>query len=349
MTAHCRPLLLAAAAGSLLLPACLFIGGTTTTPITPPETRDKLAERSKEATHKPALFAELLPRPGGTVAIKPADKKDGKTATPKDNKDAGATAKRPPDVAPDPKPVEPPGGVTVAGEPGTFPITVAKRPADPPLLEAVRAYIENRPGDAIEILKQLGLPNQEIVLAVLPALARAATADLANDPATAALLAEQFRAAARSVEQRAALVAENVALCRKVEGFGRYDPWPAGQPYRPNGRAELYVEVRNLVSHQLAAPTPGGDTHLTHVRVAVEVRDAHGTLVEQVDIGGRRVPVVRFEKKVFSRGPVEDFYVYYAFQVPPVPGVYTVTVELRDPAGRRTAKTAPVRFDVAGP
>lgn len=340
MTAHCRPALLFTAAAALFLPACLFIGGTTT-PVPPPESRDKGADRAKEATHKPTQFAELLPRPGSTIAInKPAEKKD--------NKDATAIAKRPIEPAPDPKTADPaPSGVKVAGEPGTFPVTVAKRPADPPLLEAVRAYIDNRPGDAIEILKELGLPNQEIVLAVLPALARSATADLASDPAAAALLAEQLRTAARGIEHRAALVADRVALCRKVYGFGRYDPWPAGQPYRPGDLAQLYVEVRNLVSHPLASPTPGGDTHLTHVRAAVEVRDAHGALVEQLDSDRRRVSVVRFEKKVFSRGPVDDFYVYYAFPVPPAPGVYTVTVELRDPAGRRTAKTAPIRFDVA--
>jgi hypothetical protein len=339
MTAHCRPLLLATAAGALLLPACLFVGGTTTTPLTPPETRDKVADRSKEA-QKPTLFAELLPRPGTTVAIKPADKKDGKDPT---------VAKKTPDTAPAPKAVEPPSGVQVAGEPNTFPVTVAKRPADPPLLEAVRAYIENRPGDAIKILEQLDLPNQEFVLAVLPALARAATADLANDPAAAALLAEQFRSAARGVEQRAALLAENAVLCRTVYGFGRYVPWPAGQPYRPSDVAQLYLEVRNLVSHMLATPTANGDTHLTHVRAAVEVHDAKGTLVPQLDADRRQVQVVTFEKKLFSRGPVDDFHVYYAFQVPSAPGVYTVTVKLIDPAGRRTVKTAPIRFDVAGP
>jgi hypothetical protein len=41
--------------------------------------------------------------------------------------------------------------------------------------------------------------------------------------------------------------------------------------------------------------------------------------------------------------------VLYIFSAPPAPGVYTITVELRDAAGRRVAKTAPTQFCVAGP
>ena len=39
----------------------------------------------------------------------------------------------------------------------------------------------------------------------------------------------------------------------------------------------------------------------------------------------------------------------YPLPVPGNPGVYTVTVEVRDPAGRRVVRSEPVRFDVAGP
>ena len=184
---------------------------------------------------------------------------------------------------------------------------------------------------------------------MVPILARGATANLASDPAGVATLVEQLRSAAAQLEPRAALRVENVTFCGKVAGFGRYNPWPQGQPYHPNDQAQLYLEVRNLRSQ--AATGPQGETHLTHALAAVEIRDAHGRLVEQPDPEDwrRRVPVVRFEKKLFSRGPLHDFHILYPFAVPGTPGVYTVTVEVRDPSGRRVARRRAGRVPRDGP
>jgi hypothetical protein len=58
---------------------------------------------------------------------------------------------------------------------------------------------------------------------------------------------------------------------------------------------------------------------------------------------------VKFEKRLGSRSPLQDFHMLYIFSVPAAPGVYTVTIELRDASGRRTVKTQPAQFCVAGP
>ena len=230
-------------------------------------------------------------------------------------------------------------------EPQPLPFSSFTPPPEAPLLAAVRAYTENNPQKAIEIIRTLDKQNQDLVLALMPILARGASADLTNDPATTAALVEQLRAAAARLEPRAALRIEKAVFCRNVDGFGRFTPWPDNLPYRPNAQAQLYLEVRNLGSQ------PTGGEFLTHVHAAVEVRDAHGKLVEQIDPDDyrRRVPVVRFEKKLPSHSPLHDFHVLYVFSVPPAPGVYTVTVELRDATGRRTVTTQPARFCVAGP
>jgi hypothetical protein len=341
MTAHRRPLLLSAAGVALLLPACLSFQ-TAPVPITPPEARDKIAAEAARLKEQPRKdkFAELPSRPGDTVAKNPG--KGGKDAK------EPTVAKRPHDLTEPVGPAAPAGGVAGPNDPAPLPLPKLQ-PAEPVLLQVVRAQLEGRTSLALELLQKLPPANQEVVLALLPALTRGGTADLAADPTGTALLAEELRAAAMRLAARSALLAENVVLCRKVHGFGWYDPWPEGQPYRPNDLAQLYLEVRNLVSQP--AKGPRGETHLTYVRAAVEVRDAHGKLVDQPDPADwrRRVKVVEFEKQQFSRGPVDDFHVLYTFPVPPVPGVYTVTVELRDPAGRRTVRTAPLRFDVAGP
>ena len=57
----------------------------------------------------------------------------------------------------------------------------------------------------------------------------------------------------------------------------------------------------------------------------------------------------RLRTKRFTRGPIHDFHLLYPLAVPPAPGVYTVTIEVRDDTGRRAARSEAVRFDVAGP
>ena len=351
MTARRRPLLLASAGATLLLPACLSFQVQPLSPEVPDKVVAQGPRQAKEPPPKDR-FAELAsrlpPRPGEKVAIH-ADGKDAKKAT--DAKDT-TTSQRPSEAVGPKAPAGPDEGVKPAGNPPPPSILPDLRPpaaSEPPILAILRAYLENRPDHALELLRTLDPANQEIILAMLPVLARGASADLTSDPTASALVADQFRAAAARLAPRSALVAENVSLCRNVAGFGRYEPLPAGHTYRPNDQAQLYLEVRNLVRQP--ATGPGGETHLTYVRAAVEIRDAHGRPVEQPDRGngGRRVPVVRFEERKYTRGAVEDFHILYGFVVPPAPGVYTVTVELRDPAGRRSVKTEPVRFDVAGP
>lgn len=321
-----RPLVALVALFVVPLPACLHVGAPVASDA-PPDGSPKVAA----ATPPRILFAELPRVPGTVVPTKPT------------NPDPPAnTAHKPPNP---PKPADAVRPATNT-EPGPFPVlTPPPTPVEAPLLGAVRAYTENRPEKAIEIIRTMNPPNQDLVLALLPVLARAVSADLNNDPATVGALVEQLHSAAGRLEPRAALRIEKTAFCKDVSGFGRFVPWPDNQPYRPNAQAQLYLEVRNLGSQ------PAGDGFVTSVQAAVEVRDAHQKLVEQIDPDDwkRRVPVVKFEKRLGSRSPLHDFHVLYLFSVPAAPGVYTVTVELRDATGRRTVKTPPAQFCVAGP
>lgn len=326
-----RPLVVFVALFALPLPACLHINAQVDSAHQePPKTIAKAAEPTQ-----PRMEFATLPRIPGAVLAKSA----GPTLS-------GAGNQKPNN--PPPGPQKSPDATPAGGVDPPRPLPpLTPQPAVPesPLVQAVRAYAENRPDRAIEIIRTLNPQNQDVVLAILPILARAASADLANDPATVAALVDQLHAAAGRLEPRAALRIEKLAFCKDVSGFGRYVPWPDNQPYRPNAQAQLYLEVRNLSSQ------PAAEGYVTHVHAAVEVRDAYGKLVEQIDPDDwrRRVPVVKFEKRLGSRSPLHDFHVLYLFSVPPAPGVYTVTVELRDSGGRRTVKTQPVQFCVAGP
>jgi hypothetical protein len=322
MTARRCPLLIAGLA--LILPACLHLEQTPyssssdqTSRNTPPATSD---------ANRKIQFAELPSRPGAVVSVKPSDK--------------DVAASRPNDV---PMGYLPPAPDEVVPAAKTSPATVP----DSPLLAAVRAHEEGKPDRAIELLAVLERPNQELVLAMLPVLTRGATIDL-RDPAATAILTDQIRTAATRIEAGAALKLDVVTLCDKVRGYGMYDPRPKGLPYGTNDSAQIYLEVRNLVSQP--AVGPHGENYLTHYRTIAEVRDSYGRLMDQWNPDTRRtVPVVQLERKRFTRTPIHDFHILYQFLTPPAPGVYNVSLTIEDPVTQRSVKTEPIEFRVAGP
>lgn len=351
MTVHRRSLLLSAAT-AFLFPACISVSAKPA-PITQAEVAARItaegAARATESIHKSETDFAIYPsRPGEVVPTKsiPRDatvvQKPGPMPVPP----------VPPAPMAPPGPFVPAGGAnpTGMGDPGVFPLVAIRPPhADAPLIAALRAHIDGKPEQAFEAIAGLERLNQEVILALLPVLARGATVNFAADPLATAELVKQLRATAVRLEPLAALRVDAALFCDAVYGFGRYLPRPANQPYRPNDKAQLYLEVRNLVSQPAVGPR--GETYLTHAHARVEVRDAYGKRVLQPhpDDYRRRIEVVEFDEKRYTRTAVQDFHVLYAFPVPSAPGVYTVTVELSDAAGRRTVKTAPVRFDVAGP
>lgn len=308
-------------------PGCLHVQSTVT------RTDDKQAAAPAP---KAEGFASL--RPGEAIAVR-------QTVEPH------TTSEKPPApklVAAEPEPVVPPEQVIAvkSGEPGPFPLPGMQPAPEPPLLAAMRAYVENRPDDAIRHLEKLDRPNQDFALAVMPVLVRGAALNLTSpDPQEAGHLADQLSGAATKLEAKAALRVEKVAFYKKIYGFGRYDPWPAAQPYRPGDTARLYVEVRNLGCHTAA------DGYVTRAETLLEVRDSKGQLVEQMDPDNyqQRVRVVRIHHEDKSRSPVRDYFKPYQIVIPSQPGVYTVTVEVRDPTSGRAARSQPAEFRVSGP
>lgn len=341
----CRLLLAFFALVALTLPACLHVDARIgPRPAAQPERSTEPAPKAKADTAQttshpqaPQMQFAVLPKAPGTVVPTNPDAPPTVSTN---------TSQKPtkPDVPP--PPAAPAPGILKAdsSEPAKFPALTQFGVPEAPLLAAVRAYSEGRPDQAIEVIRKMDKSQQDFVLTVLPILARGATADLASDPATAAALTDQLRAAAARLEPLAALKIEKIAFCSDVAGFGRFVQRPIANPYRPNERVQLYFELRNLGNQY----TPDG--FLTHVQAVVEIRDAENKLVAQIDPEEhRKVPTVKFEKRLVTRSPLQDFHVLYIFSAPPGPGVYTVTVQFRDATGRRTVTSQPAEFRVAGP
>jgi hypothetical protein len=308
------------------MPACLHISGT----VTPTETHPPKAPT-------PSEFASFPKRPGEVIRKQPVEQ---------------STASKPPADPPDPvEPVEPviDQNVVRTADPPVGPVAIPPA-GEPALVAALRAYLENHPEDAIKVLQSLERANQEYAIALMPLLVRGAQINFAAaSPEEMALLVEQLHGIAARMEAKAALKVDKVSFCRKVTGFGRFEPWPEGQPYRPNDLAVLYVEMRNLGSEPVSGPS--GESYLCRAAVCLEVRDATGKLIEQTDPSDwrRRVAIARFEHADHTRSPLHDYYRTYRISVPAQPGVYTVTVEVKDPSGKRVARSQPAEFRVASP
>ena len=206
---------------------------------------------------------------------------------------------------------------------------------DPPLVAAVRAYLNDNPEKAVEHLKSLDGPNQELMLQLIPAVVRASRMDLTHaSPTELGLLSGQLRGPAEAMAERSPLILERVCFCRWVKNFGRYDPLPPGHTFRPGSLAELYVEVRNVPS--VATQTSAeGDGFVTELACTLQVTDATGTVVPLTDRNRRLVPALTDTKRDFTRSPIRDYFLLFRFPLPDRAGEYTVTVKVLDPAGGR--------------
>src|SRR5262249_10953592 len=162
----------------------------------------KATVRAADSAQPPRLEFAVLPRVPGTVV--PVRSVANPNPPPAPN--VGQKPTPAPPAGP-PKPADP---GRVPGQPGPFPAIPASPPPEAPLLQAMRAYTEGRPDRAIEIIRTLDKPNQDLILTLLPILARGASADLNNDPATVGALVDQLHAAATRLEPRAALKIEKV-------------------------------------------------------------------------------------------------------------------------------------------
>jgi hypothetical protein len=205
-------------------------------------------------------------------------------------------------------------------------------PPDPPLVAAVRAYLDNRPDRAVEHLRQLAPKNQELLLRLLPAVAHAGSADLA-DPTAATDLAAKTGAAADAVARVAPLGIGKAAFVDHVKQYGVYAPLPAGYGFLPGGTAVLYVELDNAPSE--VTPHPGGgDGFVTRLNCELRIRDAAGKLLAKYDPANVRDMAVAD----FTRSRLHDVFLRLSFQVPAAPGAYAAEFTVQDPATGRTAR-----------
>jgi hypothetical protein len=247
------------------------------------------------------------------------------------NREKPAPAESPPrkEETPPPLPPLPPAAPATSGL-KPMPVQESKKSvaADEPLVVALRAYLQKRPGDALDALAHYEKPNQDMLLVALPFAARLTEGNIDGvSPHEAAELADLLQGVEERLRRRAALHVEKMLFCRRIDDFGVYVPrepvngihtFEGGAGDQPGEPVQVYVELRNVSSKQ------HGDAYETRLAGSIELFD-----------GLQRQSAYRkdFAPELYrGRSTRHDFFVNCSFAVPRKlpPGRYTLRVEVRD-------------------
>jgi hypothetical protein len=211
----------------------------------------------------------------------------------------------------------------------TNPLLAPKANPDPPLVGAFREYFDGHTERALEKIKDLDTANQQIIVTLWSALVHANKADLSGrSPTDAAVLASQLDSAVDAVAKLAPLKIRKTCFVCRVSQFGIYDPVPEKYSFLPGGYGALYLEVQNAPSVPAELPA-GGKGYVTNLVWSYYLADAEGT-----QLAAPRT----FPHGEFTRSPVKDYFLKIEFDVPPKPGVYSLVVDVIDPATKRKAQ-----------
>jgi hypothetical protein len=207
-------------------------------------------------------------------------------------------------------------------------------PPDPPLVAALRALMEKRPAEALDLLKGYERASQELLLSLLPLAVRLTEGGLQQpNPGELAAVLEQLRALERPLAERAALGIDKMCLCRRIESYGVYQKVPedwayaAGVGDQPGELVQVYVELRNFASKQQ------GNSFETCLTSSLEIHDYRGNLVWRRDFPAQ---------PDHSHSARHDYFINYRFAVPPhvPPGSYVLWIQVKDLTGQ-PGKDAP--------
>jgi hypothetical protein len=226
-------------------------------------------------------------------------------------------------------------------------------PPDDPVVVALRYLLERRPIDARKALDRLDPSNQELLLNLLPLVARCSGSSLDKArPQELATLLQQVESLELPLRARAPLRMGQPCFCRAIHGFGCYEPlreqppaFAAAGDGQPGELVQVYVELSNFTVE------PRDGEYVAHLVSSVEVRDI---------VSGKLVWCHGYDDKPErSRSPWRDHFIRLRFSIPPElkPGTYTLWVQVQDvlarpsrpPARRSLMFRVIAQGSVAGP
>ncbi|MCS7166619.1 MAG: hypothetical protein RMI91_06465 [Gemmatales bacterium] len=206
---------------------------------------------------------------------------------------------------------------------------------DVPLCTALRAYLRGETESAVERLRAYEERDQQFLLRLFPVLAQLHHAGLyaaSLSPPQRQVLLEALRGLSHDLRTQAPLQIRRIAFCRKVLGYGKFEPTSAR--FSPGEAVGLYCEVENLQDQQF-----GCDQFGLTVDGQLELRNAWGKTVWQQE--------VQFEPDL-ACSPRQDHFFFIRWRLPDSldEGHYHLCFTLRDLATQRSC-VAEVPLQVA--
>jgi hypothetical protein len=273
----------------------------------------------------------------------------------------GGPPSEPPIVPPPPPPSNylvrpvPPAGLTASVEPDgqrvQFTVAPAVRskapaeelpptpaPPEPPLVAALRCALQKHPQEAQRLLDKYDKADRDLLLALMKLTAGIGEKEVLKlDAAEMAATLDQLAALTAHLRQRAGLSLDRVCFCKKIDGYGQFEPVPASHSFqpgsegRPGDRVHVYAELRNFGSRL------NDGQYETTLASTLEIRDMQNRQVVALNLGSC---VDRCQSRR------QDYFLNVQFHVPPkLPaGVYTLQIVVEDQTpgagGDKASRTA---------
>jgi hypothetical protein len=201
---------------------------------------------------------------------------------------------------------------------------------DPPLVAALRCYLDRKPAEAVVWLERYDRLNQDLLLCLLPVVVRLSEGGLqkCDSRELTSLLAELERLR-RLIQPAAQLVIDKMCFVEHIDGFGVYQKLDDEHEFQPGDVLVVYAELQNFSSAQ------DERTGLSAIRLKSEI--------QILDFNGRRVELKNFadeERPDRSQTPRHDFFINYTWQLPHnmSDGRYTLRLLITDVATKRQAE-----------
>jgi hypothetical protein len=215
----------------------------------------------------------------------------------------------------------------------------AKLTEDPPLVAALRCYLNRKPAEAVIWLERYDRINQDLLLCLLPLVTRLTETGLEkSDSRDLAIIIAQLERLLTLIRPSAQLIIEKMCFCDLVEKFGVYHTLGEDHAFHPGELIQVYVELQNFSSF-LVSEKEINKRYGIRLASRMEIRNYNGDLVEHWDLKDNQRPDE-------SSAPRHDFFINYRLQVPLniPPGAYTLHLVVTDvPTKRKAERTLDFR------
>lgn len=202
---------------------------------------------------------------------------------------------------------------------------------DPPLVAALRCYIDKKPREALDHLAKYDKLNQETLLSLLVLAVQFAEVEKPSEQQTSVAI-EALESVIFGLRARAPLAVEKMCLCKWIKTFGVYDPMPEDHVFAPGEQVRVYAELRNFSIERQEAANGAPAVFVTKLAGTAEIRDPNGKSVWKQQL--------QRDEADRSQTPRHDYFDHYHFFLPDLkPGWYTLEVTVEDVPSRRKARS----------